>query len=160
NMPWENTKFPGIQIKVLYADEEGLTTALFKLEPGAVVPLHEHTALEQTYVLEGTLEDHEGVCTAGQFVWRPAGNQHEARAPNGALILGFFVKPKRFAYGENFFTEPGERWVSFAARVPPSAGRMVAMAWLAPVTLSGGRVRLEPLSPRHCHELSEAVADG
>jgi RimJ/RimL family protein N-acetyltransferase len=37
---------------------------------------------------------------------------------------------------------------------------MVAMAWLAPVTLSGGRVRLEPLAPRHCRELSEAVADG
>jgi len=109
NMPWEKTKFPGIEIKVLYADDDGITTALFKLQPGAVVPLHEHTALEQTYVLEGSLEDHEGVCGPGQFVWRPAGNQHEARAPNGALILGFFLKPNRFAYGEKFFTAPGER---------------------------------------------------
>ena len=41
--------------------------------------------------------------------WRPAGNQHEAVAPNGALILGFFLKPNRFAYGEKFFTEAGER---------------------------------------------------
>jgi anti-sigma factor ChrR (cupin superfamily) len=81
NMPWEATKFPGIQIKVLYSDDEGMTTALFKLAPGAVVPLHEHTALEQTYVLEGSLEDHEGVCGPGQFCWRPAGNQHEAVAP-------------------------------------------------------------------------------
>ena len=48
NMPWEATKFPGIQIKVLYTDDSGITTALFKLAPGAVVPLHEHTALEQT----------------------------------------------------------------------------------------------------------------
>ncbi|HEX2335484.1 MAG TPA: cupin domain-containing protein, partial [Hyphomicrobiaceae bacterium] len=108
-MPWENTKFPGIQIKVLYSDADGITTALFKLAPGAVVPLHEHTALEQTYVLEGSLEDHEGVCGPGQFVWRPAGNQHEATAPNGALILGFFLKPNRFAYGEKFFTEAGQR---------------------------------------------------
>ena len=84
NMPWEATKFPGIQIKVLYSDDDGRTTALFKLAPGAVVPLHEHTALEQTYVLEGTLEDHEGVCGPGQFCWRPAGNQHEAVAPKGA----------------------------------------------------------------------------
>src|SRR5579884_2275963 len=45
NMPWEATKFPGIQIKVLYTDNNGITTALFKLAPGAVVPLHEHTAL-------------------------------------------------------------------------------------------------------------------
>ena len=38
NMPWEPTKFPGITIKVLYTDDSGITTALFKLEPGAVVP--------------------------------------------------------------------------------------------------------------------------
>jgi quercetin dioxygenase-like cupin family protein len=101
--------FPGIRIKVLYTDDTGVTTALFKLDPGAVVPLHEHTALEQTYVIEGTLEDHEGVCGPGQFVWRPAGNQHEAVAPNGAVLLGFFLKPNRFAYGERFFTEKGER---------------------------------------------------
>jgi anti-sigma factor ChrR (cupin superfamily) len=109
NMPWEATKFPGIKIKVLYSDDSGITTALFKLDPGAVVPLHEHTALEQTFVLQGTIEDHEGVCGPGQFVWRPAGNQHEAVAPNGAVILGFFLKPNRFAYGEKFFTEEGQR---------------------------------------------------
>jgi hypothetical protein len=37
-----------------------VTTALFKLEPGAIVPLRERTALEQTYVIEGSLENHEG----------------------------------------------------------------------------------------------------
>ncbi|HRD74921.1 MAG TPA: cupin domain-containing protein, partial [Hyphomicrobiaceae bacterium] len=57
NMPWEKTKFPGIEIKVLYSDDSGATTALFKLAPGAIVPLHEHTALEQTYVLEGSIVD-------------------------------------------------------------------------------------------------------
>ena len=35
---WEATEFPGIQIKVLYTDDNGVTTALFKLAPGAVVP--------------------------------------------------------------------------------------------------------------------------
>ena len=85
NMPWEPTKFPGIEIKVLYSDDDGRTTALFKLAPGAVVPLHEHTALEQTYVLEGTLEDHEGVCGPGQFVLapgrQPARGRGSPRAP-------------------------------------------------------------------------------
>src|SRR5262249_49859820 len=66
NMPWEPTKFAGIRIKVLYSDDSGITTALFKLDPRAVVPLHEHTALEQTFVLEGTLEDHEGTCGPGR----------------------------------------------------------------------------------------------
>src|SRR5260370_24844305 len=109
NMPWEATKFPGIKIKVLYSDDSGITTALFKLDPGAVVPLHEHTALEQTFVLQGTIEDHEGVCGPGQFVWRPAGNQHEAGAPHGAARLRLFLKPNRFAYGEKFFTEEAAR---------------------------------------------------
>jgi hypothetical protein len=48
-------------------------------------------------------------CGPGQFFWRPAGNQHEAVAPNGAVPLGFFLKPNRFAYGEKFFSDPGER---------------------------------------------------
>src|SRR5690348_17009055 len=38
NMPWEPTKFPGIRIKALYSDDSGITTALFRLDPGAVVP--------------------------------------------------------------------------------------------------------------------------
>jgi anti-sigma factor ChrR (cupin superfamily) len=70
-----------------------------------VVPLHEHTGVELTYVLEGSLEDEEGECTAGNFVWRPAGNTHEARAPRGALLLGVFMSPNHFAAGQKFFTE-------------------------------------------------------
>jgi hypothetical protein len=30
-------------------------------------------------------------------------------APNGAVILGFFLKPNRFARGERFFTEDEAR---------------------------------------------------
>ena len=77
--------------------------------PGVWERAHEHTALEQTYVIEGSLEDHEGQCGPGQFVWRPAGNRHEALSPNGAVLLGFFLKPNRFAYGEKFFTAAGEQ---------------------------------------------------
>jgi quercetin dioxygenase-like cupin family protein len=106
NTAWETSKFPGIQHKVLYTDpDSGMSTILFKLSPGAVVPLHEHTGVEMTYVLEGSLEDEEGACTAGNFVWRPAGNTHEAAAPHGAVILGIFMKPNHFAAGQRFFTE-------------------------------------------------------
>jgi hypothetical protein len=44
-------------------------------------------------MIEGSLEDHEGNCWPGEFVWRPADNQREAVAPNGAVLLGFFLKP-------------------------------------------------------------------
>ena len=108
NMPWEATKFPGIQIKVLYTDDGGITTALFKLAPGAVVPLHEHTALEQTYVIEGSLEDHEGKCGPGQFVWRPAGSRHHAWAGDkGGLFLGIFQLPNRFFESDGRVTDAG-----------------------------------------------------
>ena len=57
SMPWQPTDFEGIEMKILYQDDEGRSTILFKMAPGAVVPLHEHTALEQTFMLEGSLED-------------------------------------------------------------------------------------------------------
>jgi hypothetical protein len=43
------------------------------------------------------LEGHGDVCGPGQFVGWPAGNQNEAVAPTGDDILGFFLKPIRFA---------------------------------------------------------------
>ncbi|WJR80936.1 cupin domain-containing protein [Bradyrhizobium sp. NP1] len=104
SMPWQSTDFEGIEMKILYKDNEGRSTILFKLAPGAVVPLHEHTDLEQTFMLEGALEDDEGVVAAGNFVWRPGGNMHIARAPNGALFLSVFNRPNRFFDGTKFFT--------------------------------------------------------
>jgi anti-sigma factor ChrR (cupin superfamily) len=102
NAPWET----GIEHKVLYHDPNtGIATLLFRLASDAIVPLHEHAGVEMTYVLEGSLEDEEGVCTAGNFVWRPAGNTHEARAPHGALILSVFMSPNHFAAGQTFFSE-------------------------------------------------------
>ena len=96
-LPWEATPYPGVERKVLLKDEDsGLLTALFRWAPGAELPLHEHTESEQTYVLEGRLEDEEGVALAGQYVWRPQGSRHVARAPEGALMLAFFLRPNRF----------------------------------------------------------------
>ncbi len=97
DLPWTPTKYEGVDMKVLLENKEtGLLTALFRWAPGAVLPYHEHVHIEQTYVLEGTLVDHEGEVTAGNYVWRPAGSRHTARAPNGALLLSFFLSPNRF----------------------------------------------------------------
>lgn len=105
-LTWEPTSFEGIHTKVLYADAKtGMSTILFKMDPGAVVPQHEHTALEQTYLLEGSLVDEQGAVTAGNYVWRPAGNSHRAWAPDGAVFLSFFMKPNKFLSGAKFFTE-------------------------------------------------------
>lgn len=105
-MPWSRTEFDGIEMKILYSDSEGRSAILFRLQPGAVVPLHEHQALEMTYMLEGDLEDDEGACISGNFVWRPGGNRHIARSRNGAVFLSIFNKPNAFAAGTRFFTDP------------------------------------------------------
>jgi anti-sigma factor ChrR (cupin superfamily) len=96
-IPWEPTPYPGVEWKVLLRDENsGLLTALFKWAPGSELPLHEHVEIEQTYVLEGSIEDEEGEVTAGNFVWRPAGSRHVAKSRNGALLLGTFLRPNKF----------------------------------------------------------------
>ena len=96
-LAWEDTPYEGVEWKVLLRDETtGLLTALFRWAPGAVLPLHEHVEIEQTYVLEGRLVDEEGECGPGEFVWRPKGNRHMATAPEGALMISFFLRPNIF----------------------------------------------------------------
>jgi anti-sigma factor ChrR (cupin superfamily) len=52
--------------------------------------------IEQSYVLEGTLVDEDGACSAGNYVWRRAGSEHEAWSPDGCIVLGMFEKPNIF----------------------------------------------------------------
>ena len=103
DLPWKPTPCAGIEMKVLLEDKEtGLLTALFRWQPGSELALHEHVEVEQTFVLEGSLEDDEGEVTAGNYVWRPKGNRHIAKSPHGALVLSVFLKPNIFLQG------PGE----------------------------------------------------
>lgn len=102
-LPWqESERHPGVATKTLLVDRScGLLTMLLRMAPGAKLPYHEHVLIEQTWVLEGSLECGEGVCRAGQFVWRPAGSRHEAWAgPDGGLMLGIFQMPNRFFEGD------------------------------------------------------------
>jgi anti-sigma factor ChrR (cupin superfamily) len=97
-LPWEKTRFPGVESKTLVVDRDtGVVTVLMKFAPRAKLPDHEHVLLEQTYVLEGSLVCGEGECKAGDFVWRPPGSRHEAWAgPEGGLMLAMFQIPNKF----------------------------------------------------------------
>ena len=97
-LPWQKTIYPGVEAKTLLLERaSGLLTVLLRMAPGAKLPDHEHVLIEQTWVLEGSLECGEGVCRAGQFVWRPAGSRHEAWAgPEGGLMIAMFQIPNRF----------------------------------------------------------------
>ena len=93
---WEPTPWPGIWNKVLYEDASGRRTVLTRMEPGARLPRHRHVGLEQSFVLEGSLVDEDGACTAGNFVWRRAGSIHSAWSPDGCVGLGIFETPNEF----------------------------------------------------------------
>ena len=98
-LPWEKTRFAGVEQKTLVFDREtGVVTSLLRFAPGAKLPDHEHVLTEQTYVLEGSLVCGEGECKAGEFVWRPAGSRHEAWAgPQGGPPTKGPRRPSRAA---------------------------------------------------------------
>ena len=107
NLPWEKTRYPGIEQKTLLVDPKtGLFTALMRMAPAAHLPDHEHVKVEQTYVLEGSLVCPEGECHAGQFVWRPAGSRHEAwGGPKGGVFLAIFQAPNKFFQADGSITD-------------------------------------------------------
>lgn len=82
---WEERR-PGVAWKVLW--EEGNHRAvLMRYAPGAVIPRHRHLGDEQIFVLEGSVSDDTGTCTAGNYARRPPGCVHTVRSPDGALVL-------------------------------------------------------------------------
>ena len=121
SLPWKPTPSEGIDMKVLLEDKEtGLLTALFRWQPGSHLALHEHVEIEQTYVLEGSIEDAEGVVTAGNFVWRPTGNRHDAWSPEGG------ARPRLLPQAEQVPRGPARRNTSRMIRSVPLWGSFVS----------------------------------
>jgi anti-sigma factor ChrR (cupin superfamily) len=105
-LAWEPTQFDGISIKVLYEDKvKGEMTCLLKWESGATLPMHKHPEIEQTYVIEGSFYDHDGICRAGEFVWRRVGSFHETHSDEGAVILAVYRKPNVFQHSTGYARE-------------------------------------------------------
>jgi quercetin dioxygenase-like cupin family protein len=86
-----------------YEDKaKGEMTCLLKWEPGATLPMHKHPEIEQTYVIEGSFYDHDGICRAGEFVWRRVGSFHETHSDEGAVILAVYRKPNVFQHSTGY----------------------------------------------------------
>lgn len=93
-MEWQRTQFDGTSMKVLYRnDAAGEMTVLLRWEPGASLPFHKHPEIEQSFVLEGSFYDHEGICRAGQYVYRHPGSMHETHSDEGCVLLAVYRKP-------------------------------------------------------------------
>lgn len=80
---------PGVSIKILREDSaEHSQTTLWRLQPGASVPRHQHSQNEECLILEGSII-HDGTeYFVGDYLLSPTGMAHDHFiAPNGALFL-------------------------------------------------------------------------
>jgi len=83
--PWTEPR-PGVHRKILW-EKGDRRTVLVRYEPGAVIPRHRHLGDEQIFVLEGSVSDDTGTCTAGNYARRPPGCVHTVSSRDGALVL-------------------------------------------------------------------------
>lgn len=93
----EHAPIPGIRGSVRSGTQ--LSAATFHLDPGAVVPLHQHVNEEFGQVLSGTLEltvaDTTSNLVAGEAFLIPGDVFHAAVAgPDGCVLLECYAPPR------------------------------------------------------------------
>lgn len=78
-----------IEIKILHTDHaSGVTTSLWRLQPGAELPGHPHDTDEECLVLEGEFVIGEHRLTTGDYHLAKTGFAHPAsRSPSGGLLM-------------------------------------------------------------------------
>jgi anti-sigma factor ChrR (cupin superfamily) len=91
-VPWVQRR-PGVFWKVLWEDTNDHKAILMRYEPGATIPRHRHLGDEQIWVIEGSVADETGVCTAGNYARRPPGCVHSVKSETGALVLAVTSGP-------------------------------------------------------------------
>lgn len=89
NLPWERTSIPGVEHKLLAHDKEtGMYTALVRMAAGTTQPAHRHAAVEQLFMLSGTLSLAGRTVGKGDFCLARAGTLHgEIRALEASEFL-------------------------------------------------------------------------
>ncbi|MFK7964600.1 MAG: cupin domain-containing protein [Burkholderiaceae bacterium] len=95
NMPFEPFR-EGVEICELWHTDtprQGPRMALLRYEPGASVPLHEHTGIETILVLEGGQSDERGHYAAGSVVINSEGSRHSVTSAQGCVVLIHWARP-------------------------------------------------------------------
>ena len=86
--PWKSTPYPGVSYKTLHVDRDSsMLTSLLKLEPGAVYPIHRHTAAEHCLVVEGDVVTGDVSLAAGDYEIAEAGSVHAPITTTGGTVL-------------------------------------------------------------------------
>jgi len=86
----------GVLLKQLHVDPvTRITTSLVKMMPGASLPVHQHTGVEQIFIIEGDCQVAGHRLTAGDYHRAAAGSTHESTSTvSGTLFL--LIAPERY----------------------------------------------------------------
>ena len=85
NGDWRATDCDGVEVLPLH--EYGAERVmLFRLAPGAAVPLHGHAGGEELLVLDGELADEHGRYPEGTWLRSPPGTRHAPFSDTGCTI--------------------------------------------------------------------------
>ena len=86
--PWLSF-LPGVKLLPLRVDRAARTqTSLWRLEPGATIPPHDHSGEEECLVLEGSVDFEGKLYVAGDYLLAPPGLHHtEFVSPGGAVLM-------------------------------------------------------------------------
>ena len=97
--PWEETGSPGVTRQVLYASEDHPEEIfVLRMTPGSEFSLSAGRPGIEVFVLDGTIQDDNGLRTAGTWIRRPGGTAYDVSTGDGADLyvkvghLGAFVK--------------------------------------------------------------------
>jgi quercetin dioxygenase-like cupin family protein len=78
---------PGVFRSVLHRYDTGGGAALFRLDPGAQMPEHEHPSGEHGYVIAGTGVFGDRTLSAGDAFWMEIHERHNVRALTALLFI-------------------------------------------------------------------------
>lgn len=95
-LPWQPAGTPGTWRKLLYR-QAGFSdeTSLERFDAGASAGVVVHPQGAELFVLDGTLEDDEGIYPTGSWLRLPAGASHRPCSPTGCTV---YVKRAGLAY--------------------------------------------------------------
>jgi anti-sigma factor ChrR (cupin superfamily) len=84
---WRPGRAPGVTTIPLYAEPgHPEDIRLVHIDPGAMVPEHDHPGGEEVYVIDGDIEDHTGAYETGCWLRHPRGSHHTVHSKAGATL--------------------------------------------------------------------------
>lgn len=82
---WQPWSMEGVEIVPL-AERPSEQVYLMRLQPGTVLPPHEHPGGEEIFVLDGELADQNGRYPKGTWLRNPPGSSHDAFSDKGCIF--------------------------------------------------------------------------